>query len=232
MNLFKYSNFNFKKSLWIFLLLTIISSESVAHHVLGRPAYSLNEDSNTPPSMQVETQIGDYFITYMIFPAFPRPGENGRVNIYASRIDNGDSFAGKMSFSVRNDSWFKDPNEEQLGTQEMYDGVFRQGFLFKENGNYIVTAKFESGGEPYIIDFPLQIGETSSMEPVGIALGVIIIALISVNVLQRKRLVREKIRSVRDGDESHHDDDLYHDNPHHNLEKNKSQESKNRDDIS
>ena len=23
---------------------------AVAHHVLGRPAYSLNEDSNTPPA--------------------------------------------------------------------------------------------------------------------------------------------------------------------------------------
>lgn len=46
-----------------------------AHHVLGRPAYSLNEDSNTPPSMQVETQIGDYLVNMMVFPAFPKPGE-------------------------------------------------------------------------------------------------------------------------------------------------------------
>jgi len=40
-----------------------------AHHVLGRPSYSLSEDSTTPPSMQVETQIGDYYVTYMAFPA-------------------------------------------------------------------------------------------------------------------------------------------------------------------
>ncbi len=46
---------------------------AIAHHVLGRPNYSLNEDSNTPPSMQGEVQIGDYFVTYMAFPAFPRP---------------------------------------------------------------------------------------------------------------------------------------------------------------
>lgn len=186
------------KLLSLFILLCLLSTELFAHHVLGRPAYSLNEDSNTPPSMQVETQIGEYYVTYMVFPAFPRPGENGRVNVYASRIDNGDSFAGEMSFSVRSDGWFVEPDEEQLGTQEMYDGVFRQGFMFKKNGSYIVTAKFESGGEPYIIDFPLQIGETSSMGPIGIALGVIVFALISVNVLQRKRLVREKIRSARD----------------------------------
>jgi hypothetical protein len=182
----------------IIVISLLISTELFAHHVLGRPSYSLNEDSNTPPSMQVETQIGDFFVTYMIFPAFPKPGENGRVNIYASRLDNGDSFAGKMTFSVRNDVWFGDVNEEILGTQEMYDGVFRQGFMFKENGKYIITAKFESGGEPYTIDFPLQIGESSSMGPIGITLGTIVFALITVNVLQRKRLMREKIRGTRD----------------------------------
>ena len=32
---------------------------AAAHHVLGRPAYSLSEDSNTPPSTQAELQIGD-----------------------------------------------------------------------------------------------------------------------------------------------------------------------------
>ncbi len=183
--------------IFIFLSL-IISTQVTAHHVLGRPAYSLNEDSNTPPSMQVETQIGDYYVTYMVFPAFPKPGENGRVNVYASRIDNGDTFQGEMTFSVRNDSWFEDKNEETIGTQQVYDGVFRQGFLFKDKGNYIITAKFTSGGEPYSIDFPLQIGESSSMGPVGVALAVIVLALITVNIVQRKRLMREKIRNNRE----------------------------------
>ena len=183
-----------------FLTLLIFSTESIAHHVLGRPAYSLNEDSNTPPSMQVETQIGDYFVTYMVFPAFPKPGENGRINVYASRIDNGDTFDGDMSFMVRNSGWFEDANEEILGTQQVYDGVYRQGFLFKENGDYIITAKFESGGEPYIIDFPLTIGENSSMMPIGVAFVTIVFMLAGVNVLQRKRLMRDKILSTRQDD--------------------------------
>ncbi len=183
------------------LITLLISTQVIAHHVLGRPAYSLNEDSNTPPSMQVETQIGDYYLTYMVFPAFPKPGENGRVNVYASRIDNGDTFEGEMTFTVRNDGWFEEKNEETIGSQEAYDGVFRQGFLFKKKGDYIITARFESGGEPYVIDFPLQIGESASMGPVGIALGVIVFALISVNIIQRKRLMREKIRSSREDSE-------------------------------
>jgi hypothetical protein len=71
----------------IFLFLFIVSmlsamiSPAYAHHVLGRPSYSLNEDSNTPPSMQIETRIGNYFVTYMVYPAFPKPGEPGRINL-------------------------------------------------------------------------------------------------------------------------------------------------------
>ncbi len=166
-----------------------------AHHVLGRPAYSLNEDSNTPPSMHVETQIGEYFVTYMIFPAFPRPNEPGRINLYAKRIDNSQPFAGQVTFTVKDDSWFS-ANEEQLGTQSADDNVFRQGFVFKEDGDYIITAQFESGGEPYIIDFPLRIGAKSPVGPLAIAASIILLTLIIVKLTQRKRLLRATIRDA------------------------------------
>ena len=78
---------------------------AVAHHVLGRPAYSLNEDSNTPPAMQAEVQIGDYIVTYMVFPSPPRPNEPGRINLSATRIDAGTPLDGKVTVQVRYDSW-------------------------------------------------------------------------------------------------------------------------------
>ncbi len=134
----------------------LVCLQAQAHHVLGRPSYSLNEDSTTPPSMQVETQIGEYYVTYMAFPAFPSPNKPGRVNLYASRIDNGDPFQGKVTFKVRDDAWFSD-KEELLGVQDVDDNVFRQGFEFNKAGNYIIRAEFKSGGVPYQIDFPLRI---------------------------------------------------------------------------
>ena len=181
-----------KKFIGIFLLsFTILANHVLAHHVLGRPSYSLSADSNTPPSMQVETQIGEYFVTYMAFPAFPKPNESGRVNLYASRIDNGNPFNGEITFKVKDDSWFSD-KVEVLGVQKIDDGVYRQGFIFKESGNYIITAEFESGGEPYGIDFPLQIGKPATVGPLGLAVGVIALVIIGVNITQRRRLQRIK----------------------------------------
>ncbi len=163
----------------------------MAHHVLGRPSYSLSADSNTPPSMQVETQIGKYFVTYMAFPAFPKPNEAGRVNLYATRIDNGATFTGQVTFKVRDDSWFSG-TQETLGTQSIDDGVYRQGFVFKQDGEYIVTAEFEADGEPYIIDFPLRIGEPVSLGPLGLIVLVVVAVMLVVNITQRKRLRRIK----------------------------------------
>jgi len=173
----------------------LFSMSSHAHHVLGRPSYSLNEDSNTPPSMAVETQLGDYFITYMVFPAFPRPNEPGRVNLYASRIDDGTTFNGEIAFSVRDDSWFGDGEEaESLGVQKIDDGVYRQGFTFRQKGSYVIRASFEANGEPYEIDFPLQVGNVSPIGPIGATVSLLFMLLVGINLLQRKRIARSKIQ--------------------------------------
>lgn len=182
----------FKKVYSVVVLVSVFIVNNVfAHHVLGRPSYSLGADSNTPPSMQVETQIGEYYVTYMAFPAFPKPNQNGRVNLYASRIDNGKTFDGDVIFKVKDDSWFSS-KEEILGKQKIDDGVYRQGFIFSKAGNYIVTAEFQSGGEPYTIDFPLRIGEPDSIGPIGFAVVVIVLVIVGVNITQRRRLQRMK----------------------------------------
>jgi len=147
--------------------------------------------------MQVETQIGDYFVTYMAFPAFPAPNEPGRVNLYASRIDNGKPYQGQVTFKVRDDSWFSD-QEELLGVQDVDDNVFRQGFEFSKAGHYIIRAEFVADGQPYQIDFPLQIGESSSLGPLGITITIIFFVLFGVNIAQRKKLVNAKIRSAHE----------------------------------
>jgi len=175
---------------------------AAAHHVLGRPNYSLNEDSNTPPSMQGEIQIGDYFVTYMAFPAFPRPKSRGRINLYVTRIDDGTPFQGEVTFKARENAWFSwlgiGGKEEKLGLQPPDDNVFRQGFLFHEAGDYIVTAEFQAAGEPYTIEFPLRIGKPTPVGPIGIAVGLLLIVLVTVSVIQRRRLMTGKIRSAHE----------------------------------
>ncbi len=175
---------------------------AAAHHVLGRPSYSLNEDSHTPPAMQGEALIGDYFVTYMVFPAFPRPEVPGRIHLYVIRADDGEPFQGEVTFKVREASWLSwlgvGGKEQRLGVQPPDDNVFRQSFLFHEAGDYVISTKFEADGEPYVIDVPLRIGAPASIGPIGIAVGLLAFVLVTVSVIQRRRAMTGKIRSTRE----------------------------------
>ncbi len=181
-------------SFWVMLL--ILSGVAQAHHVIGRPAYNLNEDSNTPPSIQMETQIGDYFVTYMVFPAFPRPNEPARINLYASRLDNDKPFQGKVSFYIRDAGWFGG-DEELVGVQDVDYNVYRQNFIVKKAGEYTITAKFQADGQPYIIDFPLRIGNPAPIGIIGIIVIVVVALLFGLNLIhRRRRMVNIRIRDA------------------------------------
>jgi hypothetical protein len=184
---------------WLFmaLMLLVPLNTAAAHHVLGRPAYSLNEDSNTPPSMQGEARIGDYLLTYMIFPAFPRPGEPGRIHLYATTIEGSEPFAGKVSFSLRADSWRGTGDSVALGAQPPDDHVYRQGFQVEQAGDYMVTARFEVDGEPYVLDFPMRVGAPPMLGPLEIAAGLLLTLLVIISLIQRRRAMTGKIRSAR-----------------------------------
>ncbi len=180
----------------------LVMQPASAHHILGRPSYSLNEDSNTPSSMQGEVMIGKYSVTYMVFPAFPKPGAPGRINLYATRNSDGAPFVGEVKFTVQERSWlswlgFEKP-KEPMGTQTLDDGVYRQPFVFKKNGDFLITASFTADNEPYIIDIPMRVGPPPALGPIGISIAVLVLVLVSVSVIQRRRAMTGKIREAHD----------------------------------
>jgi len=182
------------------LALMAVPNQASAHHVLGRPSYALDEESNTPPSMYVETLIGQYFVNYMVFPAFPEPNRPGRVHLYAKHKVTKKPFQGRVTFKVHDNSWASwlgfGRKEETLGVQPPDGNVFRQGFLFKAPGAYIIRAEFHEGDTPYQIDFPLRVGPPSRVGPLGITVGVIIIILLGVSLFQRRRAMTGKVRTA------------------------------------
>ena len=193
-----------KRHLLLAMLLSVVAqfgaSAASAHHVLGRPAYSLNEDSNTPPAVQGETEIGGFIVTYMVFPAFPRPREPGRVNFYIKSEQDGTPYQGKVTFTIRDDSWLSrvrfGESMAVLGAQRPDDGVFRQGFVFPDEGQYIISASFKADGQSHTIDFPLRIGAPMPMEYI---FGGVLVALIAFVVFQRRRSMTGKIRDLHAG---------------------------------
>ena len=183
----------------------ILSGSAAAHHVLGRPAYSLNEDSNTPSSIQDELRIGDYTVTYMVFPAFPKPEEPGRISLYVKHDRDNASFQGKVRFKIREKSGLPIPGFDgkavTLGTQLPDDNVFRQSFAFHKSGEYLISAEFEADGEPYTIEFPLRVGTPPALGMFEYGVGAVLVVLVVVSLMQRRRTMTGKVRSAQKGAE-------------------------------
>ena len=184
--------FSVRLAVSLFCLLAV--TQSFAHHVLGRPSYNLNEDSNTPPTAQIEVLMGDYDISYTVFPAFPKPQQAGRINFHAAHIDTNKSYTGKVTFKVKDDNWFSS-RSEILGIQNHDDFIFHQEFVFKDEGYYIITAEFHEGETPYTIDFPLRVGSPISLGTIGTYLALALFILLLSTTLNQNRL--QRIRTKR-----------------------------------
>lgn len=179
-------------------LQVIVVASASAHHVLGRPAYGLNEDSNTPPSQQAEARVGNFTLTYMVFPAFPKPGEPGRIHLYAVRTDDRTPFTGKITFSTKRESWAPWATEQEirLGRQLADGSVFRQSYLFDNAGEYLIHATFSDDGEAHTLVFPLRVGDPAFIGPTGMAVTGVAIVLLLITFLQRRRFMSGKIRGA------------------------------------
>jgi hypothetical protein len=153
--------------------------------------------------MQAEVQVDDHLVTYMIFPAFPRPGDPARINLYVLGPDSDNPYTGKVTFKVRAASWFAwlglAGDEDELGVQSLDAKVYRQRFVIAEAGDYLVSATLVIGGERHVIDFPLRVGDEPAVGPFTIALGVIALVLVAVAVLRRRQSATAKIRASRPG---------------------------------
>ena len=172
------------------LFLVWAQNPAFAHHILGRPAYSYNGDSSTPPSISLEVQIGHFNVTAMAFPVELKVREPVRIKVYATRLDSDARFNGEVAFSVRDDSWLSS-KEEQVATQTMDDnGVYSQNLEFRHDGNYIVTAKFDADGEPYVIDFPVSVGKPVPVTFLVSAAALLGLVLWVITAIKRRRNTR------------------------------------------
>jgi hypothetical protein len=194
-------------SVCVLMLSVLFVHPSRAHHVLGRPAYSLSEDSNTPPSMQMEAQVGQYLVTMMAFPAFLQPNEAGRIHLYASPLPGAEPLMNPVLFSARSAGVWRRADWQVLGEQKKIDDhVYRQSVQFHAVGDYLIRADFFANGEDHIVDFPIRVGAAPMIGPVGIIFVSVILFLICISLFYFRRLNLAKVKLARDHNIQSHPD--------------------------
>ena len=172
---------------------------ALAHHILGRPSYGLDADTTETSSIELDSEIGDYNATFMLYPSLPEPGDHGRINLFIAHVPGAADPDGPIAFSIRRDGWLASigirRGEREIGRQVPDDRVYRQAMTIPEEGHYVIVADFRAGGKPYQFSFPVQIGEPPVAGPAEIGAVAVVLALLVSSVAMRRRVMTGKLRS-------------------------------------
>ncbi|MCA9621642.1 MAG: hypothetical protein KC731_21615 [Myxococcales bacterium] len=187
----------------VFAVSSLLGGAAAAHHILGIPHYKYSEEYPQIPFLEVlaQTPEADVYFTHM--PGTPRPGEDVRFKIYATRRPGGEPLTPAMKVEVFRKEFGGGLHavaapfslEAGLGPEA---NDFKFFMAFAEPEAYVVRVHFPEGGRTEVIDFPVTIGETDDRPLFGGAVGLLFAAVAAVAVMKRRRGSRPR-RTVEGG---------------------------------
>ncbi len=187
-----------RAALALFGMLVLGPTGVGAHHILGVPHYSYDEQYPQAPVLTYLVATGPYEVRMTGYPGRPSPGERCSFNIYIRRAGDASPFDGQVTMRVLRDRLIgRDPVVYGPVEAALEEAVYKFYPRFDEVSNYIVRVEFEADGAPWTIDLPIVVGEPGSPWTVlggvvaGLALFLIMVRAIRIK-LRRREVESEK----------------------------------------
>ena len=181
------------------LVLMALSTNILAHHIMGIPHYAYDEQYPQTPVLTYRLEAGPYDVRMTGYPGKPTPGERCTLDIYIRRMDDGTLFEDEVKLTVMKDRLIgEDPVVYGPSVAQIEERVFKFYPEFKDEANYMVRIEFEVEEVPWIVDLPMVAGEPGSPWSVltgtvgGLALFVVIIRAIRI---KRQRRMAQGVRA-------------------------------------
>lgn len=184
-------------SRWLIALLLVglFSVGTPAHHIMGIPHYSYDENYPQAPVITYKVMAGPYVVELTGYPGKPAPHELSQMHAYIYQAkEKTRVFPGPIQARVERD---------RLGEQEVVFGPVDTRFdenlhkfspVYQEPGVYRVRLEMQLEGQPYEIDFPIEVGYPGN--PLwgfagwiaGLVLLVVIIRATKIKMTRRRAL--------------------------------------------
>jgi hypothetical protein len=145
------------------LLIALGAAPVFAHHILGIPHYSYDEDYPQTPVLSYRVEAGEYEVTMTGYPGKPEPGERCSLHLYIHHKMTGALLDVPITMTVTRDRAFLDdpiiygPMEARLDER-----IYKFHPRFDVEDDYLVRVEFEIEGKPWRIDLPMVVGEPGS----------------------------------------------------------------------
>ena len=167
-----------------------------AHHILGIPHYSYDEDYPQTPVLTYRVDMGPHEIKMTGYPGKPLPGEQCTLHVYIKNLKDDSLFDGPVEMTVMQDKMIgADPIVYGPVEARLEESIYKFYPLFKEESNYLVRISYHAEGVPMIIDLPIVAGEPGS--PLAL-LGSIVVGVIIFLVVVRAVRIKLKRKAAAD----------------------------------
>jgi hypothetical protein len=176
------------RALLLILLALFFAAPAAAHHILGIPHYSYDEDYPQTPVLTYQVEAGSYDVKMTGYPGRPAPGDRCSLHLYIHRKSTGELLNVPVTMTVTRDRMFlDDPVVYGPMTAELEERVYKFHPRFEEEADYLVRVEFEADGAPWMIDLPMVVGEPGSpLVVLGASLGAIVMFLVSIRAARIK----------------------------------------------
>ena len=162
--------------------------------VLAKENRPMAAESMDAALNRVETNIGDYHISFTSTPSLVKPNQRGQINLQIKPVNGAEKMTGNVTFKLRESGLFLQPMNV-LGVKAPLDNEYQQSVLLQQSDRYVVTAEFFIKDEFYSLDFPLQVGALPNSRFKAIAISVTVILFIAFVIGQLNRWKMLGLRS-------------------------------------
>ncbi len=173
-----------------------LATPLLAHHILGIPHYAYDKDYPQAPVITYLVQAGPYLVSVTGYPGRPAPQEAAQIHAFIRREgDETDVYSGPVEASLMRSGLGGTEVVWGPVTTRFEENLHKVSPRFGDEGNYVVRLHLDLEGEPYDVDFPIQVGDPSSpVATLAIWLGGLVLVILVLRAVRIKLARRAAAR--------------------------------------
>lgn len=132
-----------------------------AHHIMGIPHYSYDENYPQAPVLKLVETVGNWEFQLTSFPGNPKPGDRTELHVYVIQETSRKVYDKPLALTIHRVGAL---GREQIYTKEstLLENVYKFYPTYKEEGNYELTLSFADETGTSTLTFPMVVGEPGS----------------------------------------------------------------------
>lgn len=173
----------------VLLSVLLVATVADAHHILGLPHYSYQENYPQVPTLEYPATAGPYDVLMTSYPGRPVPGEAATICFYIKDRQTTRPYETPVTVRVLRTATFgANTVVHPPATHRPFDNQHKYTVTFPADAEYIVELTMDVEGRPETIPFLVVVGQPTATTSIVVSILVGLAAfLVVVRAIKKKR---------------------------------------------